>query len=128
MSNAVTPTRTGPVVLRWLGRGLSVLMLVLLVPPVVGGGGSLAGIFRGTHGMCMLFPFGVCVGMALAWRWQLVGAVVSLVSLALFYLLHFFERGRFPGGPWFLVFTLPAVLFLASWLWAARSLPRRSSD
>jgi hypothetical protein len=63
----------------------------------------------------LFFPLGVLVGLVLAWLREGLGAAVAVVSLAAFYLSHTCLTGRAPGGPWFLIFTSPALLFFASW-------------
>lgn len=45
-----------------------------------------------------LFPFGVCVGMILAWRWEGLGGSITLGSLLGFYAALRIMDGRFPGG------------------------------
>ena len=46
-----------------------------------------------------------------------LGAAVSAVSLAAFYLVEAAQSGGgLPRGPWFAVFASPAALFFASWL------------
>jgi hypothetical protein len=64
----------------------------------------------------VFFPFGVLLGLALAWWREGLGAAVAALSLTAFYLVYGLLAGRLPGGPWFLIFTAPAVLFYASWL------------
>lgn len=59
-----------------------------------------------------LFPVGVVVGFLIAWKWELVGGLVSLLSLAGFYLWHFSNSGNLPAGPWFMIFSSPAIFFL----------------
>lgn len=62
------------------------------------------------------------VGLALGWRRPLVGGGVSLLSLALFYLLLLTLRGRFPGGTVFPALALPGALYLLQgWLERHRS-------
>lgn len=59
-----------------------------------------------------LFPFGVMGGMLFAWRRAMAGGLFALASLAAFYTLALITRGNIPGGPWFLIFSSPAVLFV----------------
>jgi hypothetical protein len=62
----------------------------------------------------LFFPFGVL--LALAWWREALGAAVAAASVTAFYVAQLLLTGRLPGGPWFLIFTAPAVLFFASWL------------
>ena len=59
----------------------------------------------------LFFPGGVIAGFLLAWKKEQKGALVSMLSLLLFYLYMYISRGNFPGGPYFLLITLTAVLF-----------------
>jgi hypothetical protein len=34
-----------------------------------------------------------------------------LFSLGMFYAVHYYFSGTFPTGPYFLLFTIPAILF-----------------
>jgi hypothetical protein len=61
------------------------------------------------------FPFGTCVGMALAWRWEGLGGAITVGSLLAFYAMSYIVDGRFPRGPYFLLVAAPGFLFLLSW-------------
>ncbi len=61
-----------------------------------------------------LFPVTLLLGMLISWVWEIPGAVVSMLGLGGFYLWHFATSGSLPEGPWFLIFSVPAFLFLAS--------------
>lgn len=50
--------------------------------------------------------------MVSAWRYEIPGGIISIVSLLCFYLIHYFTAGYFPKGLAFMMFTLPGVLFL----------------
>jgi hypothetical protein len=58
------------------------------------------------------FPFGVCVGMILAWRRELLGGGITIASLLAFYAWHYVVRGQLPGGPYFALVAAPGLLFL----------------
>lgn len=58
------------------------------------------------------FPGAVIAGLCLAFRRETIGAIVSLVGLTAFYFWHATTSGDVPGGPWFAIFTVPALLFL----------------
>ena len=108
--------QTAASLLRWAARLTSVLSVGFLLLFLFGGGESL----RPTAGealMMLFFPFGVAAGLVLAWRREGLGAAVSAVSLAAFYLVQAAQSGGgLPRGPWFAVFASPAALFFASWL------------
>jgi hypothetical protein len=52
-----------------------------------------------------------CAGMLIAWRWELPGAVISLVSLLAFTLLI-----RMGHHAVLIVLAAPGVLYMADWL------------
>ena len=60
----------------------------------------------------LFFPFGICFGMILAWWKESTGGIVTVGSVAMFYLIHYLNTGRYPRGWTFLVFTIPGFLFL----------------
>ena len=62
------------------------------------------------------FPIGVIAGMALGWFRQLAGAALTAASLIAFYAVHLAFSGDLPGGPWFIIFALPGLLFGAAWM------------
>jgi hypothetical protein len=68
----------------------------------------------------LFFPFGISVGMILAWRVEGLGGLVTIASLGVFYLLRFAATGVFPQGWAWLVFAAPGFLFMLAWLLSRR--------
>ena len=105
-------------VLRWLAR-LSALVVTGGFVMMVAGelfsphSGSGPGP-REWAGIALLAA--TCAGMMLAWRWELPGAGLSLLSLAGFTLLITFTRHTVH-----LVLATPGILFLADWLLRRRA-------
>jgi hypothetical protein len=64
--------------------------------------------------MFAFFPLGVCLGMIIAWRWEIIGGGLTVLSLAGFYFIDWLFSSSFPRGWWFLVIASPGVLFLLS--------------
>ena len=62
----------------------------------------------------LFFPIRILTGMLLSWRWEIGGSIVAIGSLIGFYLWYAIQSGRLPTGPWFIVFTSPAFLFLVA--------------
>ena len=62
------------------------------------------------------FPGGILLGMALGWKNELVGGVVTIISLFGFYAMQFLQSGSIPVGPWFFIFASPGILFLFAWI------------
>ncbi len=70
----------------------------------------------------VLWPGGVVLGLVVAWFRKGLGGTITLACLIAFYAWHLLERGRFPGGPYFLLVAAPGTLYLLSSLF---SRPRR---
>jgi hypothetical protein len=112
--------------LRWSARLTGLLSIGVLMLFLTGKDGLIS-----AHGWAkvrpaewpglLCFPFGVILGLALAWWREAFGAAVAAASLMAFYGYYALRAGRLPGGPWFLIFTAPAALFFASWLAHRRS-------
>lgn len=103
-------------VLVWIARIWSVVSLTFVLLFIVGdllnghGGSPTAAEWVGLA----FWPGGVCVGFAIAWFRTGLGGAITLASLVTFYFWHFLERGRFPGGPYFVLVAAPGFLFLLS--------------
>lgn len=66
-----------------------------------------------------LFPIGVVAGMIWSWWRERNGAILSLSCLAAFYAYMFISRGNINLGPYFLIFSAPAFIFLICGLLAS---------
>lgn len=114
--------KNGAMLLRWLARLLSVLLVSFIMVFVIGEAHlRVMPVIRGTHGMCLVFPFGLCLGVLLAWRWELAGSLLALVSTAIFSVSEAVQTGKRRHAMSPLLFALPAVLFLVSWAWGRTS-------
>ena len=120
MNSIAHPVHSRPhaaTLLRWAARVSSVLVGALIVaflfePAAAPSAKEIVAL--------ALFPGGVMLGMAIGWWRELPGAVVSLGSLGGFYAWMLIATGHCPGGPYFLVFSAPAFLFLAAGLMGRR--------
>ena len=54
------------------------------------------------------------LGLILVWFFEGIGATITIVSIAAFYLIHYFHDGKLPDGPFFLISGTPSVFFLVS--------------
>ncbi len=70
----------------------------------------------------VLFPFGVMLGLVVAWRFQRVGGLVAALSVLLFYALEYLGHGRFPRGPWFFLMAAPGLVFILSGYMRAKTM------
>ena len=101
------------VVLHWTARVWSIASVVLILAFVLGGRESVRPTANEAVGL-LLFPIGVVVGFAIAWWREGVGGLITVASLALFYLWMFARDGRLPASPYFLLFAAPGFLHIAS--------------
>jgi hypothetical protein len=105
--------------LRWIARAGGLASAVLLLAFAFGGREHFRLTWAEAVGF-LFFPVGVVAGFALAWRREMAGGLLTLSSLALFYMWLFARSGRLPGGPYFLLFAAPGLLHVASALLAGR--------
>lgn len=97
--------------LRWFARAASVVSIGLLAAFAFGGGETGLPTAKEWFALA-LFPAGVVAGMVLAWWKELPGGFLTAASLAGFYTVMFAQRGVVPGGPYFVLFSLPGLLLL----------------
>jgi hypothetical protein len=103
---------------RWIARVWSIasvgFVLLIVAGELVYPHAPPPSTFRDLVGL-LFFPFGTCVGMILAWRWEGLGGGITVVSLLAFYAALRLMDGQFPRGPYFALVAAPGALFLASW-------------
>lgn len=68
----------------------------------------------------VFFPFGVMAGMGIAWKWERLGGIITIISLIIFYILILIPRSAFRGIPMSLLIAGPGFLFLVSSFLAVR--------
>ena len=95
-------------VLRWTARAWGVASALLLLAFAFGDREHIR-LTAGEAVGFLFFPVGVIAGFAIAWLRELVGGLVTVGSLALFYLWLFAQDGRLPAGPYFLAVCRPGV-------------------
>jgi len=93
---------------RWIARSLSLIVIGFLLLFLLGEGLPPITVLH------ICFPFGVMLGLILAWFFEGIGAAITIVSIAAFYSIHYFHDGKLPGGPFFLISGAPSVFFLVS--------------
>jgi hypothetical protein len=109
---------TSAQILRWTARILSAASLLLLLAFATGEDGIKPSRVAPHEWVGLaFFPFGVAVGMLVGWWNEKLGGIISIASLAAFYLIYGgLVRGSVAMGWYFVVFTLPGFLFLLSGL------------
>jgi glucose-6-phosphate-specific signal transduction histidine kinase len=63
----------------------------------------------------LFFPVGVTIGLIVSWKKELIGAVTTIVSILMFYILIIIPRSAYAVIPTTLIITGPAFLFLICW-------------
>ena len=109
-------------ILRWAARILSLIVIGFLLLFLFGEGLSPITVLH------IFFPFGVMLGLVLSWFFEGAGATVTILSIAVFYLIHYLQNGILPVGPFFLVSGTPSVFFLASMFMQKRLTKEHSSQ
>lgn len=100
---------------RWTARVLSVFSTAVLLLFLFGEPFPVENITATQWVAFLLFPIGVVIGFAVAWWREGLGGSITVGSLLAFYLVFTtLMREPLTKGGWFLVFALPAFLFLLS--------------
>jgi hypothetical protein len=99
-------------ILQWLARlcGLALFLLVLAI--TIGEGGPPNPLRQPfSVAMQLVLMMIMTLGLIVAWRWEVSGAVATLAALAAFEIVNFAASGRWAGGA-FPPFAIPPLLFL----------------
>ena len=109
--NATMP-RLLPTAVRWLARGTG-LALFLLVSAIAIGHWPLPNPFSQPLPVALEFLLmaAMMLGLVVAWRWELIGALVSLAALVGFYVVEWVVNGKIAGG-FLALFAVPGVLYV----------------
>jgi hypothetical protein len=105
--------------LRWTARLSSAAIVAVVALFYVGEGGFAVARPSPQEWVLLALFSASCLGLVAAWRWELIGGVLNIGGMGLFYLVHCFVSGGFPRGWAFAVIAMPGVLFLAYW-WRTR--------
>jgi peptidoglycan/LPS O-acetylase OafA/YrhL len=94
---------------RWIARVLSIVVVGIIV----------AFLGEGTPKpkewlLIAFFPIGLLGGFVLAWWREITGALISIGSMAVFYVVCYTLSGKFPTGHYFAILASPAALFLVA--------------
>lgn len=111
-------TTRGTRILRWTARVLSLVSIGFLLLFFFGEADFSQPLQLSPQEWVLVafFPFGVVAGVVLGWWREGAGSLASIAALLGFYTADLVFTGTFPGGPFFLLFTLPGFLFGIIWL------------
>jgi len=104
-------------------RAISIIFLLgsiilMIISPEEGGEG-----FRTIELIASIFfPIGVLIGLLVSWKKEKLGAIMSIASMCIFYLLIIVPRGAWRALPFTLLLISPSVLFLISSYLSRKSL------
>ncbi|MBN2460233.1 MAG: hypothetical protein JXB60_01390 [Candidatus Cloacimonetes bacterium] len=62
------------------------------------------------------FPFCVCAGLIISWKWSGIGAITTLLGLIGFHVSMRITGGAFDLNPFIDFPAIPAVIFIIYWL------------
>lgn len=100
-------------IIRWVARFSSILSIGLILGFIIGEGIHYSSMNEWLG--FLFFPFGISVGMILAWQKEGLGGSITILSLIIFYIIYFLSTDTFPKGLAWLLFSIPGFLFLLCW-------------
>jgi len=107
--------------LRWTARVVGTLILAFVLLNLISGGlPNVANIAPGEWLLWGGFVLSL-VGYVLLWKWELIGGIVALGGIVLFYAVNFALSRKFPGGWVIPLFFLPGFLSIVCWLTECRA-------
>ena len=119
-------------VIRWIGRIVTVLSVAFILAFFIGEADFSQSLHLGAAEiiMTLFFPIGVIAGNILGWWREGWGALITGISLTLFYLGDLVFTGTPPSGPFFAMLASPACFYGLYWFLSKqkRSKPTVNSD
>lgn len=97
---------------RGLARALSVIVIGLVLLIFVGEGGSGLSRLTASDAVLMVVFWIAVVGLAIAWRAELLGGALAVGGMLLFCTMNWSLAGSLPKSWYFAFLALPGLLFL----------------
>jgi len=103
-------------ILRWIARILASIMAAMILLFFVGetlGEGVQSLSHMTVREIVLMFTFfALWLGLLLGWKWELLGGLLTLCAIIVFYALNILFAGIFPKGPFFIASAFPSLIFL----------------
>ena len=103
------------IILRWIARIWSISSIAFISFMVIGHiVGEESGTFNSLHEVVqfLFFPSGVYIGMIIAWKWEGLGGIITIISIVAFHML----RHSYSLDFWIDGLSTPGLLFLGCFL------------
>jgi hypothetical protein len=105
--------------LRWIARIASILSVAVILMFLFGEEFDVSKITANQWLGFLFFPVGLIAGFIIGWKKEMLGGIISILSLLGFYFIYgLLVSGRIPQGFAFIIFALPGFLFLACGIYA----------
>ena len=110
-------------ILRLVARAASVVCIAIILLFFIGEGIDFGSVDAKEWVGLLFFPLGVFVGLVLAWREEVLGGIITIASVAAFYLIYgLLLSGSIRQGWAILPFLVPGVLFVLYGVFAMTAL------
>jgi hypothetical protein len=106
-------------IILWTARIWSILSISFMLIMIAGHiFGSEPQVFNGTSELLAMifFPVGVLIGLILAWKWEGIGGIMSVVCISGLYIIR--PELIFT---WISLLAAPGLLFFAHWLMSMKA-------
>jgi hypothetical protein len=99
--------------IRWIARMWSVITIGLVFAFLIGEQSYPGSLVEWLA--FLFFPFGICLGLVVAWWREGRGAIIVITSLLIFYAISLATTGSLPRGWAWEAFAAPGFLFGLYW-------------
>lgn len=123
--------RIARTVIKWSARMLagfllSVALIIIVGEGILGDGGPNFAKEHWTVSCMTIAGLIALAGFAILWWRELLGGLLVLGGMAIFFGLNFLDSGRLPGGSFLWMCYLPGFLAIISWNLARLTTPKQS--
>lgn len=131
MNNSKNKNRAVTII-RWIARSWSILSIAFLLLMFIGetfftSGESNPITFRDMVGL-IFFPFGLCIGLIIAWKWEELGGMIAIGSTIGFHVTMLISSGSLDINPFIEGTAAPGLLFLICWLLSRGQLETKETN